>query len=320
MTLLNKKHEKNEQWERDTLEKLAFSSLKEQQLARRWGIFFKLLIFIYLFTILIVFQMRLGDKIDVGGEKKHTAVVDIKGVIASDTDANADDVIHALREAFKDKNTAGVIVRINSPGGSPVQSGYINDEMRRLREKYTDIPLYAVITDIGASGGYYIAVGAENIYANKSSIVGSIGVVMSSFGFVETLEKLGVERRLMTAGENKGLLDPFSPEKAEERAHIQALLDQMHQQFIDTVKAGRGERLQDEEKIFSGLVWSGEEAMRLGLIDDLASSSSIARNLIGAEKLVSFTRKKDMIDRLLSDFGADTRAFLLNQALVPRLQ
>jgi len=320
MTVFGKKPDKNDNWERETLEKLAFASLKEQRTARRWGIFFKLLIFIYLFALLIIFQLRLGDSVDVGGDEKHTAVVEVNGVIASDADANADDVIHALRKAFEDEDTAGVIVRINSPGGSPVQSGYINDEMWRLRKEYPDIPLHAVITDLGASGGYYIAVGAENIYADKSSLVGSIGVIMSSFGFVETIEKLGIERRLMTAGENKGFLDPFSPEKSEERDHVQVLLDQMHQQFIETVKTGRGDRLKEEEKVFSGLIWTGEEAVRLGLVDDLASSSSIARNVIGAEKLVSFTAKKDVVDRLLEDLGADASTFFWNQTLTPRLQ
>ncbi len=319
MTMFGKKPESGAQWERETLEKLAFASLVEQRRARRWGIFFKALIFVYLFSLLIIFQLRLSDENSSGGGK-HTAVVEVKGVISSETEASADNIIHALREAFEDENTKGVIVRINSPGGSPVQSGYINDEMRRLREKYPKIPLHAVITDLGASGGYYIAVGAENIYADKSSLVGSIGVIMSGFGFVDTLEKLGIQRRLLTAGEHKGFLDPFSPERDEERTHVQTLLNQMHQQFINTVKIGRGERLKDDPKLFSGFIWTGEEAVNLGLVDDLASASSIARNLIGAEKLVSFTPEKPVFERLLENMGMSTRTWIKEQLLTPQLQ
>ncbi len=319
MSVFDRNSDKNPNWERETLEKLAFASLKEQRAARRWGIFFKALIFVYLFGVFILFRWELEDDGGSSGEK-HTAVVEINGVISSDTEANADSVIHALRKAFEDEDTAGVIMRINSPGGSPVQSGYINNEMRRLREEYPDIPLHAVITDMGASGGYYIAVGAENIYADKSSLVGSIGVIMSGFGFVDTLQKLGVERRLLTAGGHKGMLDPFSPEQAEEKQHVQKLLDQIHQQFIDTVKLGRGERLQDDESIFSGLIWTGEEAMRLGLVDDLASSSSIAKNVIGAETLVNFTAEKDVVERLLEDLGVSARHLVLEEVFTPRLQ
>ncbi len=213
----------------------------------------------------------------------HTAVVDVKGVIASNTEASAEKVIKSLKAAFKDEKTAGVIVRINSPGGSPVQSNYIYQEMQRLRKEYPTIPLYAVVTDLCASGGYYIAVGAEKIFVDKSSLVGSIGVIMSSFGFVNTLEKLGIERRLFTAGENKGFLDPFSPKKDEEVNHVKGVLD----------------RLQlSNEKLFSGFIWAGEEAIKLGLVDELSNTQKVAKELIKAEKLVNFTPRRDVFERM----------------------
>jgi protease-4 len=292
------------QWERQVLEKLASSALDEQRRARRWGIFFKLLAFAYLFLLLFLFKAEMLEFGETASGEKHTALVEIQGVIAADSEARADHVIGGLRKAFEDKHTAGVILRINSPGGSPVQAGYINDEIRRLREKYKDIPVYAVITDLCASGGYYIAAAADKIYVDKASIVGSIGVIMNGFGFVETMEKLGVERRLLIAGEHKALFDPFSPEKPEESAHLQAMLNQIHQQFIDTVKQGRGERLKDDPKLFSGLVWSGEEAIALGLADELGSSSYVAREVIKAETIVDFTPKKDYLERFAKRFGA----------------
>lgn len=261
-----------ENWERDILNRLAFASLNEQRRARRWRIFFIFLTFVYLFLIYI---SLVAPDWQISGEtitsSKHTALVEIKGIISSETEASADKVITDLRDAFEHKNTAGVIIRINSPGGSPVQAGYINDEIIRLREEYPDIPLYAVATDICASGGYYIAAAADKIYADKASIVGSIGVLMSSFGFVGAMEKMGIERRLLTAGEHKGFLDPFSPTKVEDVNHIKTALDNIHTQFIDVVKQGRGDRLKnaDEAQIFSGLVWTGEQAVELGLVDGL---------------------------------------------------
>ncbi len=290
-------------WEHDLIEQLAFASLKEQRRSRRWGIFFKTATLAYLIAIFIVFMP--GDWGDDGITKdKHTALVDIRGVIADDQDANADTIVSGLRAAFKNKNTVGVIVRINSPGGSPVQAGYVNDEITRLRDEYPDIPLYAVVTDICASGGYYIAVAADEIYADKASLVGSIGVLMNSFGFVDAMEKLGVERRLITAGKNKGFMDPFSPLKEEDQMHIQTMLGNTHQQFIETVKKGRGDRLHENDDLFSGLIWTGEQSVELGLIDGLGSSSYVAREIIGAEKIVDYTDHRPYFEKLVERLGA----------------
>lgn len=294
-------------WEREVVERLAMGALEEQRRTRRWGVFFKILLFIYLLLALLPLILLSSNELGISTDEDsdgHTALVQLNGVIADDTDASADKIIRALRRAFKNEDTKGVILRINSPGGSPVQSGYINDEMERLREEYPDIPLYAVVTDICASGGYYIAVGAEKIYADKSSLVGSIGVLMSSFGFVDALEKLGVERRLMTAGAHKGFLDPFLPKDDYATAHLQTVLEQLHQQFINEVKEGRGERLADNDDLFSGLIWSGEEAVKLGLVDELANSSSVARNVIKAEKIVEFKVEDDYLERLSKRLGA----------------
>jgi protease-4 len=235
---------------------------------------------------------------------KHTAVVDIKGVIAHDAKASAENVIKGIRNAFKHKNTKGVILRINSPGGSPVQAGYINDELVRLKKKYPKIKVYAVVTDICASGGYYIAVAADQIYVDKASIVGSIGVLMNGFGYVDVLEKIGVERRLMTSGEHKALMDPFSPQKEFDRSHMQSMLDRIHKQFIDTVKQGRGKRLKQDDKIFSGLFWTGEESISLGLADGVGSSSYVAREIVGAEKMIDFTKSEDMFELFAKKMGA----------------
>src|SRR5688500_8506261 len=246
-------------WERQAIERIALAGLIEQRRARRWGIFFKLLIFSYLFALLFIGMGWIGKKD--AGTGKHTALVEINGVISHISLASADNVTAGLQDAFKDKRTHGVILRINSPGGSPVQAGHINEEIRRLRTKYPDIPLYAVVEDIGASGGYYIAVAADRIYVDKASIVGSIGVLMDGFGFTGAMEKLGVERRLMTAGENKAILDPFSPQKPEEREFAQKMLNEIHQQFITVVREGRGERLKQDPKIFTGLFWTGEASV-----------------------------------------------------------
>ncbi|MDM8546674.1 S49 family peptidase [Candidatus Venteria ishoeyi] len=304
--------ELDENWERNTVRKLALASLEEQRRTKRWGIFFKFLAFAYLFVLLLMMNPDWSaTKKD--GDKKHTALVDVSGIISNDADASADNIVTALREAFEDDNTAGVILRINSPGGSPVQSAYINDEIHRLREKYEDIPLYAVISDLCASGGYYIAAGADKIYANKSSLVGSIGVIMNGFGFVDSMEKLGVQRRLHTAGEHKGFLDPFSPENPAEVAHVEKVLEQLHQQFIDVVKKGRGERLKDNDKVFSGLIWSGEEALAMGLVDDFASSSYVAREVIKAEDIVDFTVSKTYLEKLTERLGASVATHLSSQ-------
>ncbi len=289
-------------WERDVMNRLAFAALNEQRRARRWSVFFKSLFFIYLFVLFFYVPMEWGDSTISTG--KHTALVELEGVIATNTAASADNLVSSLRRAFKDEDTAGIILRINSPGGSPVQAGYVYDEIKRLRGKHPNIKLYAVVTDICASGGYYIAAAADEIYANKASIVGSIGVLMDGFGFVDTLEKVGVERRLMIAGEHKGILDPFSPLKSNEVRHVQGLLDGVHQQFIDAVKAGRGDRLSDNPDIFSGLFWNGEEGVKLGLVDGLGSSSYVAREVIGVDKIVDFTARPDYFERFADRLGA----------------
>lgn len=291
-----------ENWERDVLEKLAFASLKEQRRARIWNHVFRAAFLIYLIALpLLYFPLDFW-----GGEEdeKHTALVDVSGVIAAGKPASADRIVGGLRAAFEDEQTAGVILRINSPGGSPVQAGYVNDEIRRLRKKYPDIALYAVVSDMAASGGYYIAVAADKIFADKASIVGSVGVLMNGFGFVGTMEKLGVERRLITAGENKALLDPFSPVRAKDVVHLKSVIEQVHQQFIDVVKSGRGDRLSDDPQLFSGLFWSGEESVRLGLVDALGSSSYVAREVIGAERIRDFTPRKGYLELITDRLGA----------------
>ncbi len=298
-------------WEREALNKVLFASLKEQRSTRRWGVFFKLLFFGYLFALLLLYlpEDLTGGSMSLG---KHTALVEVEGVIADDSNASADNVITGLRAAFKDKNTQGVILRINSPGGSPVQAGYINDEIVRLREQYPDVPLYAVITDICASGGYYVAAAADKIYADKASIVGSIGVLMDGFGFVGAMERLGVERRLLTAGEHKGFLDPFSPARQEDIAHVQGMLKEIHQQFIATVQKGRGARLKESDDLYSGLMWTGEQSLEMGLVDALGSSSHVAREVIGAENIVDFTPHANYLDRFAERIGMALGEMLLS--------
>ncbi len=294
--------QKDPKWEEKVLTKLLFSTLEEQKKTRRWGIVFKSFLAGYLLLILFgtIVSSATKDSLPSG---EHTALIEIKGIISADAEASADNIVTGLRRAFKNDEAKAVILRINSPGGSPVQAGYINDEIKRLRAKHPDKKLYAVITDLCASGGYYIAAAADEIYADKASLVGSIGVVMNGFGFVDTMKKLGVERRLYTAGENKGFLDPFSPQKDDERQHVQGLLGQIHQQFIDTVKEGRGDRLKDEKKLFSGLIWTGEQAKELGLIDEFGSSSLVAREVVKAEKLVDYTLKPSYFEQLAERFG-----------------
>ena len=293
-------------WEKKMLQQILNANLIENRRSRRWGIFFKLLGFGYLFLLLgMVFW---SDKLDMSDVKvtEHTALVKVEGLISSETKASADKVVTGLRDAFEDEKTKGVILRLNTPGGSSVQSRYINRELVRLKEKYPDTPVYAVCVDVCASGGYYIAAAADEIYADEGSIVGSIGVLINGFGFVDTLEKLGVERRLLTAGDHKGMLDPFSPLSVQEESHVEALLAQVHLQFIDAVKDGRGDRLkhQTHPELFSGLFWSGEEAKKLGLIDEFGSSSYVAREIIGAKEIVDFTPKADVWDRFAQRLGA----------------
>jgi protease-4 len=288
-------------WERDLLERLAFAALTEQRRARRWGIFFKLFFVVYLVLILVMVQSDSwsGKALTTN----HTALIDVEGVISADSLANADNVISGLRAAFENKSTQGIVLRANSPGGSPVQAGYINDEIKRLRAKYPKIPLYAVIGDMCASGCYYVVAAADKIYADKASIVGSIGVLMNGFGFVDTMKKVGVERRLMTAGEHKGFLDPFGPVKPAEAKHAQQMLDEIHQQFIETIRQGRGSALKETRDMFSGLFWTGEEAIKMGLVDSLGGASYVAREVIGAEDIVDYTYRENVFDRFARRLG-----------------
>jgi len=303
---------KEPNWERDILEKIALEGLAEQRRRRRWGIFFKLLGFGFLALILAV-SVDWGDSADrLGDGKKHTALVQINGVIQSKGDSSAENIISSLRSAFEDKATQGVILRINSPGGSPVQSGIINDEIRRLRGKHANIPLYVVVEDICASGGYYIAAAADMIFVDKASIVGSIGVLMDGFGFTGTMEKMGVERRLLTAGANKGFLDPFSPQDARHRAHAQQMLGEIHQQFIDVVRQGRGKRLKETPEMFSGLMWTGARSIELGLADGYGTVDSVARDVVKTEDVLDYTVKQSFAEKFAKQFGADMAEGIAN--------
>jgi protease-4 len=288
-------------WEREAIVELAQSGLKEQRRARRWGIFFKMLGFAYVSLFLVSLLAPHFANFSKGA--KHTALVELAGVIADGEEASADNIVSGLRAAFENKNSAAVILRINSPGGSPVQASYINREITRLREMNPDKPIYAVVTDICASGGVFAAVATDKIYADKASIVGSIGVRMDGFGFVDAMEKLGVERRLMTAGEHKGLLDPFQPENEFEKKHVQSLLDEIHQQFIDVVVEGRGDKLAKDKNMFSGLFWTGEQALELGLVDGFGSTSYVAREVVGVEEIQDYTLREDVFQRFAKRLG-----------------
>lgn len=292
----------NEQNERAwrTLEKVVQASLEEQRRARRWGVFFKLLTFIYIFTALALFLPK-GSWLPAAG--KHTAMVRIEGTIADDQPASADNIIRGLRRAFADDGAAAVLLAVNSPGGSPVQAGYVYDEIKRLRKRHPDKKVYAVISDIGASGAYYIAAAADDIYADQASLVGSIGVISASFGFTGLMDKLGIQRRLFTGGENKALLDPFSPMPERQQQLWQALIDQTHRQFIERVKAGRGKRLGDDPLLFSGMVWTGQDALKLGLIDGLGSADQVARDVIGAGRIVDVSVRGNPLEALVNRFG-----------------
>lgn len=288
-------------WERQTLEKLVFASLEEQKIKRRWGIVFKSLGFVYLFIVLFaVVDWGAGSE----HQERHTALVNLTGTIEAKGEANAENLIAALDAAFEEKNAAGVILRINSPGGSPVQAGMVNDEIRRLRGKHPDKALYVVVEDMCASGGYFVAAAADKIFVNKASVVGSIGVLMDGFGFTGTMDKLGVERRLLTAGENKGFLDPFSPLGERQKLHAQSLLNNIHQQFIDVVKTGRGKRLKESPELFSGLMWTGEQSIQLGLADEYGSVDSVARDVIKAEKVLDYSVKDNIAERFAKRLGA----------------
>jgi protease-4 len=288
------------------LEKTLLASVQEQRRARRWGIFFKSLTFLYLFVMLAMFSPLMDFEKGASRNASHTALIEVKGMIADTEAASADNIVGSLRSAFEDEKTKGVILRINSPGGSPVQSGYIYDEIRRLRAQKPNIKVYAVITDLGASGAYYIASAADQIYADKASLVGSIGVTAAGFGFVGTMEKLGVDRRTYTSGEHKAFLDPFQPPKPDETAFWQGVLDTTHRQFIASVKAGRGDRLKDKDhpELFSGLVWTGEQAVALGLVDGLGSASYVAREVIGEKDMVDYTVQESPFDRFSKKLGS----------------
>ena len=288
-------------WERATLEKLAFAALEEQRVARRWRTFVRLSWLVLLAVVVWAVINRSGPSANVS--TPHTALVEIKGEIESGGQTSAEVVIAAVRAAFEDEGALAVVLLINSPGGSPVQAGIISDELRRLKVKHNK-PLYAVVEETCASAAYYIAVSADRIFVNKASVVGSIGVLVDGFGFTKLMEKLGVERRLMTAGENKGFLDPFSPQTERQRAFAQAMLDQIHLQFIEAVKTGRGKRLKETSETFSGLFWTGQQAIQLGLADQLGNLDFVAREVVKAEEIVDYTRRENVAERLVKRFGA----------------
>lgn len=300
------------QWERHLLEKIAFASLKEQKARRHWGIFFKLATLAYLIAVLVLVVDWGGPEKLVDG--KHTALINVHGTIEATGDASAEKINGALQSAFSDKGTAGVIIKINSPGGSPVQSGIVHDEIRRLRGKYPEIPLYVVVEDLCASGGYYVASAADKIFVDKASIVGSIGVLMDGFGFTGAMDKFGVERRLLTAGANKGFLDPFSPQDEKQKAHAQILLGEIHRQFIEVVRKGRGARLKETPEMFSGLMWTGSQSIAMGLADDYGTVDSVARDLIKADTILDYSVKENIAERFAKRLGAE-----MGQSLAFRL-
>ena len=290
-------------WERELLEKIAMTTLQEQKAKRRWGIFFKLAALAYFVAVLVlVVDWEGTEKL---AESKHTALVSLRGTIDAGGESSADKINGALQSAFEDKGTAGVILRINSPGGSPVQSGIVNDEIRRLRAKHPDIPLYVVVEDICASGGYYVAAAADKIFVNKASIVGSIGVLMDGFGFTGAMDKFGVERRLLTAGQNKGFLDPFSPQDQKQKEHAQVLLGEIHRQFIEVVREGRGTRLKETPDMFSGLMWTGSQSVAMGLADGFGTVDTVARDVIKAETVLDYSVKENIAERFVRRFGAE---------------
>ncbi|MES2354754.1 MAG: S49 family peptidase [Pseudomonadota bacterium] len=290
-------------WAQNVLEKLALEGIQEQRRARRWGIFFKSLTFILLFLLVFMILGLLGKK-EPAAAARHTALVELHGVIDTDGKASADKVISGLQEAFKDTKTQGIVLRINSPGGSPVQSGRINDEIRRLRKLHPTVPVYVVVEDICASGGYYVAVAADKIFVDKASLIGSVGVLMDGFGFTGAMEKFGVERRLLAAGENKGFLDPFSPLNQSQKEYAQKMLAEIHQQFISVVREGRGKRLKETPDMFSGLVWTGEKSVELGLADGYGSLQQVARDVIKAEEIIDFTAEDNLAEKVARRLGA----------------
>lgn len=291
---------RGQEW--DLLEKVVMASVEEQRRARRWGVFFKLLTFIYI--LWFAWMIFGGDSVEPGAiAGDHTAMVTVDGPISDESEASADAIIAGLQEAFKAPKSKAVILRINSPGGSPVQSAYVYDEIRRLRAQHKGKKLYAVVTDMGASGAYYIAAAADQIYVSPSSLVGSIGVIMQGFGVQGLMQKLGVEDRTMTAGEHKAILSPFEPVKPAEKEHVKKLLDAVHQQFITAVRQGRGQRLKDDPLIFSGLFWTGQQAVELGLADGFGSVDSVARTVVGAEEVVDYSERPDALSAIIGKLG-----------------
>lgn len=310
----NEMKERDENWERELLNRLSFATLAEQRRARRWSIFFKLLFFSYIFILLFMAMQKeeFGEKGIASGD--HTAMIEVNGLISDATKASADNIIKGLHAAYADSRTKGIVLRINSPGGSPVQADYVYREIMRLKKKHPDIPVHAVIMDIGASGAYYIASAADNIYVNPASVVGSIGVLMNGFGFVGTMDKLGVERRLLTAGKHKGMLDPFMPLKKDDVEHVQSVLDNIHQAFIDAVKKGRGDRLKDDPNMFSGMFWDGEQSIKLGLADAVGDVDYVAREVIKAKDVVDYTPKPDFFKRFADRVGASMANVVVEKA------
>ena len=300
------------------IEKVVTGLQDEQRKSRRWGIFFKLATLAYVLFIIMMIGKSAEGVVNNTGEP-YTAIIEVNGVIAATEQASADNIITALRDAFDDEQVLGIVLRINSPGGSPVQSGYVYDEIKRLKHT-RDLPVYAVIVDLGASGAYYIAAAADEIYADKASLVGSIGVVGSSFGFTGAMEKFGIERRLYTSGDHKGFLDPFSPENPEEKEFWQGVLKVTHNQFIEQVRLGRGDRLKETPDMFSGLVWSGEQAVEMGLIDGLSSTSQLVRTKFNSEEVINFTRQPDPWESLVQKLGASIGAGLATVVTAPSLQ
>jgi protease-4 len=304
------KKPEDDRWERKALENVALAAITEQRRSRRWGIFFKLLGLAYI-SLILALVIDWGQTEGFADGQKITALVNVTGVIDS-SDASAENLGSALKEVYEDKHTAGVILRINSPGGSPVQAGMMNDEIRRLRRLHPTIPVYVVVEDVCASGGYYVAVAADKIFVDKASIVGSIGVLMDGFGFTGTMDKLGVERRLLTAGENKGFLDPFSPQTPQQKDFALKMLGEIHAQFIDVVRRGRGQRLKETPEMFSGLMWSGAKSIEMGLADGYGTVESVARDVIKAEVIHDFTVKPNIAEKFAKRFGADMAEGMAN--------
>ena len=300
-----RRHGPSKEWK--LVEQLALQSLEEQKKARRWSVFFKLAMLAYVVFIFVALNpSTAGDS--ASSSKSHTAIVDVSGVIMAGREASADTIVGGLRDAFEAKHSKAVMLRINSPGGSPVQSNMVYNEIMRLKEKYSDKKVYAVITDVGASGAYFIAAAADEIYADPASIVGSIGVISDGFGFTEVMEKVGVERRVYSSGDNKAMLDPFSPLNEEQSAHFGTLLTNVHEQFIAAVKRGRGDRLKETDTIFSGLMWSGEQALPLGLIDGIGSPGTVARDIIKEEEIVDYSKRPNALQSLVDRLGVKVGA------------